>query len=194
MSTDVVILLLLFDMNAFRKYLRLSPVWHHMALEAMDEQFNRMENDFLLKYHQLFFFKKSYTNSSIIQSCGKIGLRVDRVIVCEVLPSIEGKSISAGFSYRYTDTPGSENTYIADYKLDVVKKGSQRLVWIHKDEREEASLAKANPHIETALIQRPYIQPVTQICSGDTIEIAVNIFCMQGLVDTLSICWEQALF
>ena len=52
-----------------------------------------------------------------------MGLRVDRVIVCEVMPGNENLSLQVGFSYRYTETPGTENMFIADYKLDVVKMG-----------------------------------------------------------------------
>lgn len=38
-------------------------------------------------------------------------------------------------------------------------------------------------------MKRPYIQPITQICSKDTIEIAINLYCLQGLVDIDSIEW-----
>lgn len=27
--------------------------------------------------------------------------------------------------------------YCADYKMDIVKKGTQRVVWMHKDEQEQ---------------------------------------------------------
>ena len=37
------------------------------------------------------------------------------------------------------------------------------------------------------LINRPYIQPINQICHGDTIEIAINLFNMQGMIDIDSI-------
>ena len=53
-------------MNGFRKYLSLSPNWHHLVLEAMDEHFKRVECDFVMKYYEHLFFKKSYTNSSVI--------------------------------------------------------------------------------------------------------------------------------
>lgn len=39
------------------------------------------------------------------------------------------------------------------------------------------------------LINRPYIQPINQICQGDTIEIAINLFNMQGMIDIDSIEW-----
>ena len=37
--------------------------------------------------------------------------------------------------------------------------------------------------------QRPLIQPIVQVCQGDIIEIAVNFFSMQGLVDIQSVEW-----
>lgn len=39
------------------------------------------------------------------------------------------------------------------------------------------------------MINRPYIQPINQICHGDTIEIAINLFNMQGMIDIDSIEW-----
>ena len=96
--------LLLFDMPNFRKYLCLSPSWHHLVLEAMDEYFKKVEVDFVMKNYEYLMFKKSYTNSSIIHFCGTKGIRVDRVIVCEVLnnASIINKCLRISYSYKYT--------------------------------------------------------------------------------------------
>lgn len=41
------------------------------------------------------------------------------------------------------------------------------------------------------MINRPYVQPVCQICAKDTIEIAINLYSMQGLVDIDSIEWLE---
>jgi hypothetical protein len=76
----IAMTLLMFDMESFRKYLCLSPAWHHLVLEAMDEHFKKVECDFVMKYYEHLFFKKSYTNSSLIHFCGKSGIRVDRII------------------------------------------------------------------------------------------------------------------
>ncbi len=46
----------------------------------MDEHFKKVEVEFVMKYYEHLFFKKSYTNSSLIFFCGKPGIRVDRVI------------------------------------------------------------------------------------------------------------------
>jgi hypothetical protein len=58
-----------------------------LILEAIDEMSNKIENQFISKYFEFLEFKKGYTNSSVISFCGRRGLRVDRVIVCEVLQS-----------------------------------------------------------------------------------------------------------
>lgn len=79
--------ILLYDMPNFRKYLCLSPSWHHLILEAMDDYFKKVECEFVMKNYECLMFKKSYTNSSIIHFSGTKGIRVDRVLVCEVLPN-----------------------------------------------------------------------------------------------------------
>ena len=70
---------------------------------------------------------------------------------------------------------------------------------MHKDEQEQQQQLKqsASPHTTKfvdaqqtyQLINRPYIQPINQICQGDTVEIALNLFNMQGMVDIDSIEW-----
>lgn len=40
---------------------------------------------------------------------------------------------------------------------------------------------------------RPYSQPTLQVCAGDTIEISVNLFSMQGLLDPASVKWRAPM-
>jgi hypothetical protein len=40
-------------------------------------------------------------------------------------------------------------------------------------------------------MNRPYIEPVTQMCAKDTVEIAINLYSMQGLIDINSIEWLE---
>lgn len=51
----------------------------------MDEYFKKAEVDFVMKNYEYLLFKRSFTNSSVIHFCGKRGIRIDRVLVCEVL-------------------------------------------------------------------------------------------------------------
>jgi len=114
-----------FDMTNFRKFLRLSPNWHHLVLEGIEERMRPVENDFVNKYIDHLYFKKSYTNSSVMYFGGKRGIRVDRVLVCEVLNQRESlssfsrdpknyhlnKCLKASFKYKFTK--GSQNMNIS---------------------------------------------------------------------------------
>jgi len=222
----IVMTILEYDMTNFRKFLRLSPNWHLMVLEGINERLNKVEVDFVNKYYEHLFFKKSYTNSSIMYFGGKRGIRVDRILVCEILDQRESLSplqksppnyhlnncLKASFKYKFTN--GSQNMgssynkqqggvqggmnvrkprrppteYCADYKMDIVKADSSRILWMHKDEQEQQQQLKQFESPYTTkfldsqqiyqLINRPYIQPINQICQGDTIEIALNLFNM----------------
>lgn len=117
----IVMMILEYDMSNFRKFLRLSPNWHHLVLEGIEERMKHIENEFINYYYEHLFFKKSYTNSSIMYFGGKRGIRVDRILVCEVLDQAEFnkglfKSIEHNHvnkclmaSFRYQFTKGSQN-------------------------------------------------------------------------------------
>ena len=68
----------------------------------MDEAFKGIECDFINKFYEHLLFKRSYTNSSVIYSCGKKGVRLDRVLVCEVLSNTASlyKCLGAYFAYK----------------------------------------------------------------------------------------------
>ena len=74
-----------FDVSAFRKFLCLSPNWHFLVLDGMDTIFKKIECEFINRYYEHLHFKRSYTNSSLIYSGGRKGIRIDRVLVCEVV-------------------------------------------------------------------------------------------------------------
>lgn len=89
----------------------------------MDDYFKKAEVDFVMKNYEYLLFKKSYTNSSIIHFGGRRGIRVDRVLVCEVLDhkDIIGKSLKTRYTYKYTNAKSKKDFYSADYKMDVIK-------------------------------------------------------------------------
>lgn len=132
----VAMTILMYDMTNFRKFLCLSPNWHHLVLQGMDEYFKSVEVDFVMKNYENLLFKKSYTNSSIIHFGGRRGIRVDRVLVCEVLDNkaIYNKTLKSRCTYRYTNAKSKKDIFFADYKMDVIKPNQNRVVWIHKDE------------------------------------------------------------
>ena len=127
--------ILQYDMANFRKFLCLSPNWHHLVLEGMDEYFKKAEVDFVMKNYEYLLFKKSYTNSSVIHYGGRRGMRVDRVLVCEVLDNkaVINKTFRARCTYRYTNAKSKKDIFVADYKMDIIKPNQNKVVWIHKD-------------------------------------------------------------
>ena len=143
--------LLLFDMASFRNYLGLSPQWHRAVLDSMDEYFKTVEKKFVLQTYEYLLFKKSYTNSSLIHFCNQVGVRVDRVIQCEVLDhsALVNKCLRISYQYKYASQMDDTYTtrkkdgtkqkvepsiFYADFKFDVVKPGTNRILWLHKDE------------------------------------------------------------
>lgn len=122
-DTKIAMTLLQYDMGNFRKYLCLTPAWHHLILEAMDEYFKKVEVDFVMKYYEHLYFKKSYTNSSVIHFCGQKGIRVDRVLVCEIIDNSQNynKALRASYIYKYSNAKSPTEEYAADFKLDIVK-------------------------------------------------------------------------
>lgn len=121
----IVMTILEYDMTNFRKFLRLSPNWHHLVLEGIEERMKAVEIDFVNKYYKHLFFKKSYTNSSVMYFGGKRGIRVDRVLVCEILDQREGKTafsrdpdnyhlnkcLNASFKYKFTKGSSDMNNH-----------------------------------------------------------------------------------
>ena len=117
----IVNTILEYDMTNFRKFLSLSPNWHHLVLEGINERMNKVEVDFVNKYFEHLFFKKSYTNSSVMYFGQRKAIRVDRILVCEILDMREGlsafsknpanyhlnKCLKASFKYKFTN--GSQN-------------------------------------------------------------------------------------
>jgi hypothetical protein len=147
-----------------------------------------------MKNYEYLLFKKSYTNSSIINFCGRKGIRVDRVLVCELLDNqaLANKCLRISYSYAYSQSRRKQReVFHADFKLDVAKPGQARVIWIHKDEQEMINQQKQySMSLELEdILRRPYVQPITQVCMRDTIEIAVTLFSMQGQVDISSVQW-----
>ena len=98
----IAITLVKFQPTIFRKLLCLSPNWHYLVLEGMDNIFKPVECGFINQYFEHLMFKRSYTNSSVIYSGGRKGIRLDRVLVCEVLENQRhlNKCLNASFAYK----------------------------------------------------------------------------------------------
>jgi hypothetical protein len=136
--------------------MRLSPNWRFLILEGLDELFKPIECEFVNKYFEHLQFKRSYTNSSLIFSGGRAGLRLDRVLVCEVLHNQRhlNKCLRLSYAYKHEKqvpkrtraqrlkpTPKPQMPeHCADFQLDIVPRGHKRLTWLHKDDTETKHL------------------------------------------------------
>ena len=49
-SSNIVILLLQYNMGEYPKYLRISAAWHCCIVDALDEYTNKIENEFATTY------------------------------------------------------------------------------------------------------------------------------------------------
>jgi hypothetical protein len=72
--------------------------------------------EFINRYFEHLQYKRAYTNSSVIFSGGRTGLRLDRVLVCEVLQNSEhlNKCLRASYAYKLL---GSKREHAADFKI-----------------------------------------------------------------------------
>ena len=109
LNAEIAMTILSYEPSCFRKLLCLSPNWHFLVLEGVDSLFSPIEVAFANKYYEHLLFKRSYTNSSLILSGGRPTIRVDRVLVCEVLPNKAHRDKCLRVSYAYktlsSDTP-----------------------------------------------------------------------------------------
>ena len=99
----------------------------------MDQAFKAIECDFINKYYEHLLFKRSYTNSSVIYAAGKKGMRLDRVLVCEVLANSAHLNACLGAHFAYKLHLKGSLEHMATYKLDILGESQKRLVWIHRD-------------------------------------------------------------
>jgi hypothetical protein len=83
-ASDIVLAFIQYDSLLFAKFLLLSPTWHTSVLQSIDEHCNRFENKFVQTYQDLLYFKQSYSATMPIKFCGQRGLKLDRVIECEL--------------------------------------------------------------------------------------------------------------
>ena len=127
---SVIINILSFVMDRFRVFLCVNPSWYYKITIAFDEYFNQVENRFVNLYFQCFLFKNSYTSSAEIFFCGQRGIRIDRVLKCEVQDECVGHTVRVSYKYRYYN---ESDIYRSEFFFDVVKFGS-RMTWIHKNE------------------------------------------------------------
>ena len=75
-------------------------------------------------------FRHSFTHSSPVIAGNRLGLRLDRVLVCEVLTK-KKQTVHLGHSYKLL---GSEKELGCEYRFDVLGQGASRMTWLHSEE------------------------------------------------------------
>lgn len=70
LAPKLAICILQFEPVLFLKLLCLSPNWHFLCLEGMDDLFKATENAFVNQYYESLLYKRSYTNSSVVYARG----------------------------------------------------------------------------------------------------------------------------
>jgi hypothetical protein len=156
--------------------LAVSAKWHVKILETLDCTFSAIESQFAMVHSNLICFKRSYTDFNTMIVSDKKGIRVDRVIVAEVLPYLNSKTIKIRYNYK--------NFYYkfyqkAEFKFDCTN-STRRSVWCHRDE--------CKFHGED--LKRAFTQQIPLVLCGSYIEIAVNWYNLSGNVNLDSIQWQ----
>ena len=161
LNPNIAMTLIMYDIQNFRTYKCLSTNWNFLVQEGMDQIFKKIEVDFINKYYEHLEFKSSFTDTQIIYASGRCGIRVDRVLVCELLDNQKhiNKCLRASYAYRVNAQNhfddyiylGDEEELLerrinssfcrqrrqkehcADFKMDILPAKSSRLIWLHRD-------------------------------------------------------------
>eukprot|EP00347_Sterkiella_histriomuscorum_P003477 403364148 len=198
LPNQIVMLILQFNMNEYAKYLRISAGWYYSINDSLDEYAQVIETAFVNKYSKYLNFIRSFNSATPINFCNQRGVRLDRVLQCEITQSMVqmiNQTLRIGNSFEYMPAP-KKNTqsfvkgaatnfrsqtqsfgvtrYSNEYRLDIIKKNSQRITWIHISDDLPV-----------------YSQNELQLSPGDMLEIAVCIYNMNGLINLNSIEWDQ---
>lgn len=102
--------------------LAVSPLWHFRILEVLDLTFSTIESNFALIHSHVMLYNKGFMNTGVIQVSTGTGIRVDRVLVAELLPVLRGYTIKLRYTYRIHGKP---HTYKSEFKFDCIGKGKR---------------------------------------------------------------------
>ena len=92
LPTDVLFLILSFLIDEYSKLELISPVWYLKMNEVFEETFLPVDNDFIKKNIKILSLKKAFFSfAQQTTSQNQIGYRMDRNIIAEVLPCVQGK-------------------------------------------------------------------------------------------------------
>lgn len=172
----VFTIILSFLANEVKKLLSISAYFNYKILESFDDNFALLESNFAYLHSYLFTLKKTFLSSSLVSTSKYKGHRIDRVIVCEVLPELLNHTVTLSYSYQ---THASKETYVAEFKFDCVKSG-KKTVWVYKDETKP-----------TGFGSNAYTAQVPQVSVGNNVEFAVNWYNLKYLTKIASIKFRK---
>jgi hypothetical protein len=177
LPAEALFVLLSFLTPEIPTLLSTSAVWHVRILEALDTVFSPIESQFAMIHSNLFCFKKSFTDVSRMVVSDRRGIRIDRVIVAEILPYLAGKTIKIRYNFRHSKVSYYQK---AEFKFDCTNNG-KKIVWAYRDE--------CKFHGED--IKRAFTQqiPVTEIST--CIEFAINWYNLSGNINLDSVQWQS---
>ena len=89
LPNNVIYLIISFLIDNYNSLVSISPVWYYKINEVMEESLVDVDNDFIKKHMEFLSLKKSYFSITPL-NLSKLGFRLDRNIVAEVFPNLEG--------------------------------------------------------------------------------------------------------
>jgi hypothetical protein len=178
LPNEVFLLVLEFLTPDLSSLLSVSPKWHVKIMETLDSAFAHIESQFAVIHSNLFCFKKSFSDFNRICVADKKGIRIDRVIVAEVLPCLSGKTVKIRYNYRQNTLKYYQK---AEFKFDC--SSGKRSVWAYRDEFKF--------HGEDG--KRAFTQMIPTVNENTSIEVAVNWFNLSGNVNLNSIQWQSPI-
>jgi len=162
---NVITLIFSFVADNYHSCLFVTASWYLSLLDSLDVMFNKIETKFAKNYIPYVVFRNSYTNF-LKQDTSAV--KIVRVLQFELLNPLENKTLTVGYTYKYTNDHTSR--YASTYKIDCKSKG-KNIQWIHK---------VINEYGKSVLT---YGQNIIPVCTGDIFEIAINYYTLRGLID-----------
>ena len=152
----------------------MSAAWYTSITHTFDSIFNHSESQLALKTIQVAIFRNSFTQSSILNADFTKRSRIDRVIQLELLPGLEGKTLTVAYTFCFVND--RRNRYMTQYKIDCKNAGA-RTLWVHRSYNNLSKTATA------------YSVNIIPVCPSDIFEIAINYYTQRGLIDLNSVDW-----
>ena len=92
LPTIIVRTILKFLIKDYKLLCLISPLWYIRIHENLEEELIELDNKFIKKYSQYLLLQNSYMSWKNLTVSKKRGFRLDRNILAEVLPGLEGNN------------------------------------------------------------------------------------------------------